>query len=116
MTYNFKPLDLLSVTYRAVLYLVNLPAFNTSNVMMMVITMKSGTQPVMLLAVKLLDPRQDAAFNQTLKITVHAGKPALIKLLLKLYPNLFRRQMSLPINKKLNDRLPARGELKPAFF
>ena len=60
---------------RAILYLIDLPALNTGDVVMMVIAMNSRTQSVMLFAVKLLDPRQDAAFNEALKIAVTLGSP-----------------------------------------
>ena len=70
----------------------------------------------MFFAVKLLYPGQYAAFDQTLKIAVNTGKSAPVKLLLELPPYLFRGQMAPAADKKLNDRLPARRELKPALF
>jgi len=116
MTNDLIPFYFFGIVDRAILYLIDLPALNTGDVVMMVIAMNSRTQSVMLFAVKLLDPRQDAAFNEALKIAVHTGKPALVKLLFKPPPHLFRSQVGLPINKKLDDRLPARRELEPAFF
>jgi len=116
MTHNFVAVDFLGIFYRAVFNLIYLPALYTGYVVMVMIAIKSGTQSVMLLAVKLLDPRQDAAVNEALKIAIHTGKTTPVKLLLELFPHLFRRHVTPAFNEKLDDRLPAWRKFKPAFF
>lgn len=106
MTNDLITSDLLCTCKSALVNILDLPALDTGNVMMMAVPCRA--QAIMFFPVELLDTRQDAAIGEALEITINAGKPAFVKLLLKPNPYFFRRQMRSAIREQCNDRLSAR--------
>jgi len=113
MAHDRITLDLPNAVYDARFYIIDPSAPDAGNMMVM---MFLGTQAVMLFAVELLDPREDAALGQALEITVYAWQAAAREPFLQLVPDLLCGKMRIAVQEEPDDRLPARGQFEPAFF